>query len=268
MSDGQFQWTAEEARAMADQLVKFQAASGDESAVWFRAVGAMPLAVEAVATARDAAGWRTALSSLVSLIADKLWTAAKAEMGEAVGPNGEKLTGDLKSVLAQLGDILKPMGVGLTLRSDDKLEGAKLTVDWSKIPADAGGPEAALVKTILGQGFELGFGAGATQGALAFGPDAFSRIEALSQPLTAGSDAWLKRASERAWGTLALRPAPLLKVLAELPPFADYRAMMLEVPALPIMIEGIANGDAVQVEIEVPLELLKAASRIGGPITP
>ncbi len=259
-------WQPGELKAIAEKVVKLQGLAGVQQAFWLHTVGERPFALESVSSVTDATEWRATLLGVFDVLLEKFWAMAKLELAEELGADGKKFEGGLEDAFALAAEMAAPMGIKLEKRKDDTLAGVKVSVDWSKIPADGETEEREVAKRLFGDTLELGIATKGDRAAITLSPDGWARAEALAGGAnpTADLSPWLTRASERAWMVLTINPAPLLDVASKFPNVdADMAGMMRQIPALPITVEGIGGSDRLHVELELPLDLLKAFGNIG-----
>jgi len=256
-------WKDGEVHAVAELLVKLNALTGDQQAFWLRSVGQRPFAIESVSNTPDAAAWRANVVAALDLLIEKAWSVGKTKMAQEIGPEGAaKFDGDFKSVWKELAGLAQPFGLSLSDRSDESVVGVELKIDWSKFPVEDK-PEGAMVKQVVGDTLQFAFGAKGGYAAMAFGPTAYTRIEALyGQEEVKSTDKWLNRAAERSWAVISLNPGPLLNVISGWPMLADAAEALRSIPSLPVTVEGIANGEMLQFELELPLALVHAIAGV------
>lgn len=260
------QWGPGELKAIAEKIVKLQGLAGVQQAFWMHTVGERPFALESISSVTDAVEWRATLLAVFDALLEKFWAVAKTELAEEMGADGKKFEGGLEEAFALASEMAAPMGIKLEKRKDDALAGVKVSIDWSKIPADGEVEEREVAKRLFGDTLELGIATKGDRAAVTLSPDGWARAEALAAGATTTSDLspWLTRASERAWMVLTVNPAPLLDVASKFPNVdADMAGMMRQIPALPITVEGIGGSDRLHVELELPLDLLKAFGNLG-----
>jgi hypothetical protein len=257
----EFKIADEDLRAVAEAIVKLGEVTGTEQAFWMRTEGEQPFILEGVNAVTDAAGWRAALLSLVDIATSRAWAAARPSMLASAPQDGPKPPETFAEAWAMLTGLAGMQGVGIKTVGEGEAVGLSVDLDWTKIPTQ--GPESAAIRQFLGSHLELGLAAKGDRAAVGLGPAAFKRVAELTSGAAAGKDPWLTRAAARAFFVLSLRPAVLLRAIANLPDVAPMKAAFLAMPDLPATFELSAKDSSVAFELELSSEVLASLAALG-----
>jgi hypothetical protein len=254
--------TEEEKGELKTKLSRLLELQGSQSATWLRKEGSLPFIMEGLSDSPDGAG----LSGAVLDIGDFLFTKIFVQMRKmmlAQGipadqvPEGMKFS-DFTSFFNKNAGM-----VGVNLATSEatsdkgvKGHGLELGVNWSKLPLRG---EAAIVGQLLGD--KIGFGLAGHEKLFGFamGPDAAKRAAGLVErgvPATS-DDPWLTRLAQKPMYFM-LRPARLLKVLADLVPnMAEAKPTIEKLSDDPLVVTGGSDGTTLSFEVQLSAQHLE-----------